>query len=68
MPFAARQAKKIDRVIALTVDDSALVSRAEQRVKEALAAGNRKPRAPTTRRGTLKNRLVVYYREHRAAA
>jgi adenylate kinase len=56
----AARAKKIDRVIALTVDDSALVSRAEQRVKEALAAGN-KPRPDDTPE-TLKNRLVVYYK------
>jgi len=56
----ATRGKKIDLVIALTVDDSALVSRAEQRVKEAIAAGS-KPRPDDTPE-TLKNRLVVYYK------
>jgi len=56
----AARAKKIDIVIALTVDDAVLVSRAEQRVKETIAAGG-KPRADDTP-DTLKHRLGVYYK------
>ncbi len=62
----AKRGKKIDLVIALTVDDSVLVSRAEQRVKETLAAGG-KPRPDDTPE-TLKNRLVVYYKNTAPAA
>lgn len=56
----AARAKKIDLVIELKVDDAALIGRAEQRVKETLAAGG-KPRADDTPE-TLKNRLGVYYK------
>jgi len=57
--LAARD-KKIDLVIALTVDDAVLVGRAEKRVQETIAAGG-KPRPDDTPE-TLKNRLVVYYK------
>ncbi len=56
----AKRGKTIDRVIELKVDDAVLVGRAEQRVKETLAAGG-KPRADDTPE-TLKNRLAVYYK------
>lgn len=56
----ARRGKKIDLVIVLKVDDKVLVSRAEQRVKETLAAGGT-PRADDTPE-TLKARLEVYYK------
>jgi len=56
----AERGKKIDLVIELKVDDAVLVGRAEQRVKEALAAGGT-PRPDDTPE-TLKNRLAVYYK------
>ena len=56
----AKRKKKIDLVIELKVNDAALVGRAEQRVKEAIAAGG-KPRADDTPE-TLRNRLAVYYK------
>jgi adenylate kinase len=56
----AKRGKKIDLVIALTVDDAVLVGRAEKRVQETIAAGG-KPRPDDTPE-TLKNRLVVYYK------
>ncbi|MBI1329957.1 MAG: adenylate kinase [Alphaproteobacteria bacterium] len=56
----ARRGKKIDLVIVLKVDDKVLVSRAEQRMKETLAAGGT-PRADDTPE-TLKARLEVYYK------
>lgn len=56
----AKRGKKIDVVIALKVDDAALIGRAEQRVKEAIASGG-KPRPDDTPE-TLKNRLMVYYK------
>ena len=56
----AERGKKIDVVVALTVDDAVLVSRAEQRVRETIAAGG-KPRADDTP-DTLKHRLSVYYK------
>ncbi|HUJ04464.1 MAG TPA: adenylate kinase [Rhizomicrobium sp.] len=55
----AARGKKIDLVIALTVDDDALIGRAEKRVKETIAAGQ-KPRPDDTPE-TVRNRLVVYY-------
>ena len=56
----AARGKKIDLVLELKVDDAVLVGRAEQRVKETIAAGG-KPRPDDTPE-TLKNRLVVYYK------
>ena len=56
----AARGKKIDLVIALTVDDDALIGRAEKRVKETIAAGQ-KPRPDDTPE-TVRNRLVVYYK------
>ena len=56
----AARGKKIDLVIELKVDDAVLVGRAEQRVKETIAAGNT-PRPDDTPE-TLKNRLGVYYK------
>ena len=56
----AERGRKIDLVIELKVDDAALIGRAEQRVKEALAAGGT-PRPDDTAE-TLKNRLAVYYK------
>jgi adenylate kinase len=56
----ARRNKKIDLVLELKVDDAALLSRAEQRALEAVAAGGT-PR-PDDTPDTLKNRLQVYYR------
>ena len=56
----AERAKKIDLVIELKVDDAVLVGRAEQRVKETVAAGGT-PRPDDTPE-TLKNRLEVYYK------
>jgi adenylate kinase len=56
----SRRNKKIDLVIELKVDDAALISRAEKRVKETLAAGGT-PRADDTPE-TLAARLVVYYK------
>ena len=56
----AGRERKIDLVIELKVDDAVLVGRAEQRVKETLARGE-KPRADDTPE-TLKNRLEVYYK------
>ncbi len=56
----AERSKKIDLVIALKVDDAALIGRAEQRVKETIAAGG-KPRPDDTPE-TVKNRLAVYYK------
>jgi adenylate kinase len=56
----AKRGKKIGLVLELKVDDEVLVKRAEQRVKETLAAGG-KPRADDTPE-TLKNRLGVYYK------
>jgi len=52
--------KKINLVIELKVDDAMLVGRAEQRVKETIAAGGT-PRPDDTPE-TLKNRLGVYYK------
>lgn len=56
----AARGKQIDRVIELKVNDAALVSRAEQRVRETLASGG-KPRPDDTPE-TLKTRLAVYYK------
>jgi len=56
----AARGKKIDLVIELKVDDAVLVGRAEQRVKETIAAG-KTPRPDDTPE-TLKNRLGVYYK------
>lgn len=56
----ARRQKKIDLVLELKVDDTVLLSRAEQRVRETLRAGGT-PR-PDDTPDTLKNRLAVYYR------
>lgn len=56
----AKRGKEIDLVIELKVDDAVLVGRAEQRVKETVAAGG-KPRPDDTPE-TLKNRLAVYYK------
>ncbi|MBU6473309.1 MAG: adenylate kinase, partial [Alphaproteobacteria bacterium] len=56
----AKRGKKIDLVLELKVDDAILVGRAENRVKETLAAGG-KPRPDDTPE-TVKNRLAVYYR------
>jgi adenylate kinase len=56
----ARRDKKIDLVIELKVNDAVLISRAEKRVKETLAAGGT-PRADDTPE-TLAARLVVYYK------
>lgn len=56
----AVRAKKIDLVIELKVNDAVLVGRAEQRVKETIAAGGT-PRPDDTPE-TLKNRLEVYYK------
>ncbi len=55
-----KRGRKIDQVIELKVDDAVLIERAENRVKETLAAGGA-PRADDTPE-TLKNRLAVYYR------
>ncbi len=52
--------RKIDLVIVLKVDDAALVSRAEQRVKDMIAAG-KEPRADD-KPETVKARLGVYYK------
>lgn len=51
---------KIDLVIELKVNDEILIRRAEQRVKDMLAEGQ-KPRDDDTPE-TLKNRLDVYYK------
>ena len=56
----AERSKKIDCVIELKVSDDVLVGRAEQRAKEAIAAGDT-PRPDDTPE-TLKNRLAVYYK------
>ena len=56
----AARGKRIDLVIELKVDDAVLVGRAEQRVKETIAAG-KTPRPDDTPE-TLKNRLGVYYK------
>jgi adenylate kinase len=56
----AERGKKIDLVIALVVDDAALIGRAEQRAKETITAGG-KPRPDDTPE-TVKNRLTVYYK------
>ena len=56
----AKRDRKINLVIELKVDDKALIRRAEQRVKETIAAGGT-PRADDTPE-TLKNRLAVYYK------
>jgi adenylate kinase len=55
-----RRAQRIDLVLELKVDDTVLISRAEQRVKETLSKGGT-PRADDTPE-TLKNRLSVYYK------
>jgi adenylate kinase len=55
-----RRAKRIDVVLELKVDDTVLIGRAEQRVKETVAKGGT-PRADDTPE-TLKNRLGVYYK------
>lgn len=55
-----RRGRRIDLVIELKVDDKVLIGRAEQRVKETVAAGGT-PRADDTPE-TLKNRLGVYYK------
>ena len=52
--------RRIDLVVELKVDDAALIKRAEQRVRETVAAGGA-PRADDTPE-TLKNRLAVYYK------
>ncbi len=52
--------RKIDLVIVLKVDDAALVKRAEQRVKDMIAAG-KEPRADD-KPETVKARLGVYYK------
>lgn len=56
----AARGKKIDLVIELKVDDAALISRAEKRASEAVAAGAR-PRDDDTPE-TLRNRLAVYHK------
>ena len=56
----AARGRKIDLVLELKVDDAVLVGRAEQRVKETIAAGGT-PRPDDTPE-TLKNRLEVYYK------
>jgi adenylate kinase len=55
-----RRGKRIDLVLELKVDDSVLIDRAAQRVKDTLAKGGT-PRADDTPE-TLKNRLSVYYK------
>jgi adenylate kinase len=59
----AKRGKKIDLVIELKVDDAALISRAEKRAREAIAAGG-KPRDDDTP-DTLRNRLAVYHKNTR---
>jgi adenylate kinase len=56
----AKRGRKIDLVLELKVDDAALISRAEKRVKETVAAGGT-PRSDDTPE-TLAARLVVYYK------
>jgi len=56
----AERKRQIDLVLELKVDDAVLIRRAENRVKETLAAGGT-PRADDTPE-TLKNRLAVYYK------
>lgn len=56
----AERGKKIDLVIELKVDDTVLVGRAEQRVKDTVAAGG--TARPDDTPETLKNRLSVYYK------
>lgn len=53
----AQRERKIDLVVELKVDDAALLSRVEQRIKEAGGVA----RADDTPE-TLKNRLTVYYK------
>jgi len=52
--------KKINLAIELKVNDESLLQRAENRVQEMRAAG-KTPR-PDDTPGTLKNRLVIYYK------
>ncbi len=56
-----QKGKKLDKVIELKVDDSALVARIENRARETLAAGGT-VRADDNAE-TLKQRLMAYYRE-----
>jgi adenylate kinase len=56
----AKRGRKIDLVLELKVDDAVLVGRAENRVKETVAAGGT-PRPDDTPE-TVKNRLAVYYK------
>lgn len=53
--------KTLDRVVELKVDDSILVSRVENRAREAVAAGGT-ARADDTAEA-MKTRLMAYYRE-----
>ena len=53
----ARRGRKIDLVIELKVDDAILLSRVEQRIRDA-GGGARADDTPET----LKNRLAVYYK------
>jgi adenylate kinase len=56
----AERRKKIDLVLELKVDDTVLVQRADQRVKETLAKGGTARSDDTPE--TLKHRLEVYYK------
>jgi adenylate kinase len=56
----ARRDRKIELVLELKVDDAALIGRAEQRVKDTIAAGH-PPRADDNPE-TVKARLAVYYK------
>jgi len=56
----AERRKKIDLVLELKVDDTVLVQRAAQRVKETLAKGGAARSDDTPE--TLKHRLEVYYK------
>ena len=57
----ASKGKSLDRVIELKVDDGVLVSRVENRAREAVAAGGT-ARADDTAEA-MKTRLMAYYRE-----
>jgi adenylate kinase len=56
----AERRRKIDLVLELKVDDTVLVQRADQRVKETLAKGGTARSDDTPE--TLKHRLEVYYK------